>query len=92
MKIKTFALICVMLLSGCAVSVPKITDVNCTATYTEKTFPYTTYSLILIKMKDDNKTHQNVIWYKPKGLSPVKFAGGWAPASSLDNLKCQTLE
>lgn len=90
---KKLALVfCVIALSGCSVSVPTIKDVNCTAQYKEKTFPYATYSLNLVKYKNDNKLHQNKEWYKLGALSPVKFASGWAPASALDDIKCQISE
>lgn len=92
MKLKIVMLSAVVALSGCALKVPTITDVNCTATYAEKTFPYSKYILKLNKKKDGNKKHQNVVWYKPAGLSPVKFAGGWAPESALEDIQCQTSE
>lgn len=93
MKYKLLILSVVVLsATGCAVSTPVIADVDCVAWYREATFPNSVHKLHLVKKKNDNKRHQNTIWYKQSGLSGVKFSGGWIPEKVLEGMECRHSE
>ncbi|HDS2909356.1 TPA: hypothetical protein QIE17_000266 [Morganella morganii subsp. morganii] len=93
MKYKLLILSVVVLsAAGCAVSTPVITDVDCVAWYREATFPNPVHKLHLVKKKNDNKWHQNTIWYKQSGLNGVKFSGGWIPEKVLEGTECRHSE
>ncbi len=84
--------VAVVTAAGCAIRTPVITTVDCTAFYREATFPNPVHKRHLIKKKDDNKRHQNTIWYKQSGLNGVKFSGGWIPESVLEGMECRLSE
>lgn len=93
MKLNALILsVAVLSAAGCAVSTPVISDVDCVAYYREATFPSPVHKLHLVKKKDDNRKHQNKIWYKQTGFSGVKFLGGWIPESVLEGMICQRSE